>query len=68
MCLIFSENYIRSNFQNIKENENVIECRVDDKYSLDLMIEDNNLAINKCNEFQNDYILIDDKYDVDYKL
>ncbi|MDE5666251.1 MAG: adenylate kinase, partial [Duncaniella sp.] len=42
ICLIFSENYIKTNFRDIIKYANVIEKRIDDSdYSIDSAIEDN---------------------------
>lgn len=68
VCLIFSENYIRGNYSSIRSYESVIEWRENDDYPMALMIEDNKRALIKCTEFQNEYILIDDCYNVDFKL
>ena len=68
VCLVFSENYIRNNYNDIKSYENIIEQRGDDEFSIEAMLRDNNEALNKCMEFHNEYILIDDKYDVEYEL
>lgn len=68
VCLIFSEAYIRNNYEHIKRYENVIECRGNDAYPMSLMIEDNKTAQIKCTELQNEYILIDDCYHVEYNL
>ena len=68
ICLIFSEQYILNNYAIIKGYESVIECRGNDEYPMNLIIEDNKSALEKCVEFQNEYILINDSYDVEYSL
>ncbi len=68
ICLIFSEDYIRNNYALIRRYENVIESRGNDEYPINLMVEDNKTTLIKCIEFQNEYILIDDRYDVEYSL
>lgn len=68
VCLIFTESYIRGNYASIRAYESVIEQRGDDEYPIDLMIEENKTALAKCVEFQNEYILIDDRYDAEYSL
>lgn len=68
VCLIFSEKYIRSNYQSIREYESIIEKRGNDEYPLDLMIRDNKFALTECARFNNEYILINDSYDVVFEL
>ena len=69
ICLIMTEKYIDTNYNNIKLYENVIEHR---KYPGDIDIEElkqenkNNLEL--CKKYGNDYILIHDEYDVDLIL
>ncbi|MCI8271196.1 MAG: ATP-binding protein [Erysipelotrichaceae bacterium] len=69
ICLIMTEKYIDTNYNNIKLYENVIEDR---KYPGDIDIEElkqenkNNLEL--CKKYGNDYILIHDEYDVDLIL
>ena len=68
VCLIFSEKYIRNNYSDIKNFENVIECRGEDEYPINQMIEENRLAFEKCRKYNSEYILIDDSYNVDYSI
>lgn len=68
VCLIFSEKYICNNYNDIRSYESIIEQRGDDEFSIEAMLRDNNEALKKCTEFHNEYILIDDKYDVEYEL
>ncbi len=69
ICLIMTEKYIDTNYNNIKLYENVIEDR---KCPGDIDIEElkqenkNNLEL--CKKYGNDYILIHDEYDVDLIL
>ena len=63
-CLIMSERYIRIHFNDILKYSNVIENRIDDYCELDSLINANIKMLNKAKEFNIDYILIDDKYEI----
>ena len=68
-CLVMSENYIRTHFNDIKQFASAIEKRLDDAdCTLDSVLEDNahTLALAKENDL--DYILIDSKYGIDIEL
>ena len=68
-CLVMSENYIRTHFNDIKQFASSIEKRLDDAdCTLDSVLEDNahTLALAKENDL--DYILIDGKYGIDMEL
>lgn len=63
-CLIMSERYIRIHFNDILKYSNVIENRIDDYCELDSLINANIKMLNQAKEFDIDYILIDDKYEI----
>ena len=55
--------------QEIKENADIIEKRIDDSYlSMDGMIEENAHYLQGVQENNLEYILIDDKYQFDFSL
>ena len=65
-CLVMSEAYIRSHYQEIKEYANVVEHRVDDSgCTLDMLLRDNAHTLESCREHGLPYILIDRDYDID---
>ena len=65
ICLVMSENYIRTHFKDIKEYANVVESRLDDSYcTMESVIADNANYFDKAKKFGVNYILIDDEYDV----
>lgn len=69
ICLIFSEDYIRARFEEIKAYANVVEQRLDDSCLLmDRLIRDNRENLRQCREQGCQYILIGDSYTVDYEL
>jgi hypothetical protein len=63
-----SENYIRNHFDDIKKYWSVIENRLDDDCSIDDILEDNKQILEQVKAHNVNYILIDDKYDVDIDL
>ena len=68
-CLIMSERYIKENFENIKKYSNVIENRIYD-FSVDMetMIEKNDENLKLCEKYNNNYILIDEDYNIIIEL
>lgn len=69
ICLVMTEEYINRHYKDIKLYENVIEDR---KYQDDIDIEklkqDNKNNLELCKKYANDYILIDNEYNVDLVL
>ena len=64
-CLVMSEKYIRSNFADIKEYANVIESRIDDEWcTMESVLKDNARMLELAKEHNQNYILIDDKYEI----
>ena len=65
-CLIMSENYIKNHFDDIKKYANVIENRVDDTdFTMESAINDNAQVLALAKKHNVNYILIDDKYEID---
>ena len=65
-CLIMSENYIRSHFDDIKKYASIIENRLDDSdCTLESVLRDNAEMLRMAEKYGTDYILIDEKYDID---
>ena len=68
-CLVMSENYIRTHFNDIKQFANVIENRLDDEdCTLDRVLEDNAHTLSLVKENDIGYILIDGKYSINMEL
>ena len=68
-CLVMSERYIRSHFDDIKRYASVVEQRLDDSYcTMDSVLADNAAVLRNCMEYGVNYILIDGAYDVDITL
>ena len=68
-CLIMSEEYIRSHFEDIRKYANIIENRLDDSgCTLESVLEDNAQALALAKAHQVEYLLIDEGYEVDFQL
>ena len=67
-CLAMSENYIRNHFAEIKKYENVIENRLYDDCNLESVLEENAKYLKLAEEYKVNYILIDDKYEINVDL
>lgn len=63
-CLVMSEDYIKNHFEDIKEYANVIENRICDSFSLNDVLADNANVLENAKKHDVDYILIDDKYEI----
>ena len=65
-CLIMSENYIRNHFSDIKNFANVIENRLDDSdCTLESVLNDNAKTLELAKKHNVNYVLIDEKYEID---
>ena len=65
-CLVMSEDYIRNHFEDMKKYANVIEKRLDDSaFTLQSAINDNAQVLARAKKYNANYILIDDKYEID---
>ncbi len=68
-CLVMSENYIKKHFCDIKKYASVIEDRLDDEWcTMDSVLEDNAQMLKLAQTHNANYILIDDKYELDMDL
>ena len=65
-CLVMSEEYIRSHYQDIKGYASVVERRMDDSdCTLESLIRDNAQTLEACRKYGAEYILIDGTYHVE---
>ena len=65
-CLVMSEKYIRSHFNDIKAYASVIEKRLDDEWcTLENVLADNARTLFLAEKHHTSYILIDDSYEMD---
>ena len=68
-CLVMSEEYIRNHFADIKKYANVIEKRLDDEWcTMESVLEDNAEILKLAKMHTVNYILIDDKYEINIDL
>ena len=69
VCLIMTEKYIKNNIENILKYEDVIENRLNkENINIDEFIEQNKYNLDMCKKYGYNYILIDDKYDIDLNI
>lgn len=65
-CLVMSEAYIRSHYDEIRKHADAIERRGDDAgFTMEACIRDNAEALRMCRHFHAEYILIDGDYCVE---
>ncbi len=68
-CLAMSENYIRNHFSEIKKYASIIENRLDDEdCTFESVLEENAKFLKLAKEYKVNYILIDDKYEINIDL
>ncbi len=66
VCLIMTEEYIRNNYQDIINYENIIEQRKQQEgIDINNLIEENQYNLKMCERYENKYILIKDEYEID---
>ena len=68
VCLIMTENYIRTHFSDIEIYSSTIESRKFEDISQEELIKDNNANLEMCKKYNQRYILVDDKYEIDFEL
>ena len=65
-CLVMSEESIKNHFDDIKKYANVIENRLDDSdFTIENAIKENTQILKLAKKHKVNYILIDDKYEID---
>ena len=68
-CLVMTEKYIRNHFADIKKYANVIENRLDDEWCImESVLADNAEILALAQRHNVNYILIDDKYEINIEL
>ena len=68
-CLVMSEDYIRKHFDDIKKYGSVIEKRLnDDECTMENVIKDNAQYLESAKAHGLNYILINDKYEINIDL
>ena len=68
-CLVMSEDYIKSHFADIKKYANAIENRLDDEWcTMESVLADNAEMLLLAQKYSVNYILIEDKYEINIDL
>lgn len=68
-CLVMSEDYIKNHFADIKKYANVAENRLDDEWcTMESVLEDNAEILSLVAKYKVNYVLIDEKYEVEIEL
>ena len=68
-CLVMSEGYIRKHFDDIKKYAKVIENRLDDEWcTIESVLADNAETLALAQRHNANYILIEDKYEINIDL
>ncbi len=68
ICLIMSDKYINEHWDEIKSFANIIENRICDDISKEMLLKDNVDALEMCKKHDLDYIMINEEYKVDYSI
>lgn len=64
--LIMSQKYIEKHFDSIRKYASIIEDRGDDEdCTIDRIKDENRIYLERCKKYNCEYILIDDKYNVE---
>lgn len=64
-CLIMSESYIKNHFSDIKAYANIIENRLEDSdFTIESAINDNKTILDLAKKHKANYLLIDNKYEI----
>ena len=66
-CLIMSENYIRTHFDDIQKYANTIEQRLADDCTLEELLQDNKHQLDLAQKYNANYILIDEQYPIEFE-
>ena len=68
-CLVMSEDYIKIHFADIKKYANIIENRIDDEWcTMESILSDNAQMLELAQKHKVNYLLVDDKYEIDINL
>ena len=68
-CLVMSEEYIRNHFADIKKYANTTENRLDDEWcTMESVLADNAEMLDLAQKYNVNYILIEDKYEINIDL
>ena len=69
VCLVFSEDYIKNHFADIKKYANVIEKRLDDGWCTpECVLAENARTLSMAQKYEINYILIENEYELPIDL
>ena len=69
VCLIMTKSYINNYYSNIQKYSNIIENRIcNENIDKEEFIRENKYNLDMCKKYNNRYILINDKYEVNLEL
>lgn len=68
-CLVMSDEYIKNHFDDIKKYANIVENRLDDEgCTLQAVLNDNVQVLEFAKKHKVNYLLIENKYEIDIDL
>ncbi|MDE5859081.1 MAG: adenylate kinase, partial [Oscillospiraceae bacterium] len=68
-CLVMSNKYITNHFSDIKKYASVVENRGNDEdCKMETVLRDNAEILEQCRNYNVNYLLIDDEYQIDIEL
>ena len=68
-CLVMTEEYIRTHFDDVKKYANVVETRLDDSWcTIQSVLADNAEVLSLAKKHNVNYILIEDTYEINIDL
>lgn len=67
-CLVMSEKYIKNHYDNIKKYASAVENRIDDRCTMESVIEDNAHFLTLAKKYNLNTVFIDDMYEIDAEL
>lgn len=62
VCLVFSDKYLNKNYDTIIAHRNTIESRLECNYSKESMLRENRKALEACQKYGCEYVLIKENY------
>ena len=67
-CLVMTENYIKTHFDDIKAYENIVERRLYDDFTMEDALRENAYYREKYRQYNINPLIIDEKYDVNIEM
>ena len=67
-CLVMSEAYIKSHFEDIRAYADAIERRLDDDCTMESVLADNAEVLRLARKHDVNYVLVDDEYEISIEI